>query len=190
MTAIGKTLEDDGTTVDPANHEYDTHDFFDALQAGNFPAVSYLKAAAFQDAHAGDSDPTDEQNFIVQVVTAVQASGDWDSTAIIFAYDDSDGWYDHQAPPIVNPSTSPSDALNGAGLCNLGAQQNVTPEPDDAAPRRASGGRRSAAPRARALRLRNAHPAPRRLAARKEELHRSHADRPDLDRSSSSRTTG
>ncbi len=123
VTSIGHTYEDDGVTKDPANHQYDSHDFFDALKAGNFPAVSYLKAPAFQDGHAGYSDPTDEQNFIVSVVNAVQESGDWASTAIIFAYDDSDGWYDHQAPPIVNPSTGVADALNGTGLCTSGAQQ-------------------------------------------------------------------
>jgi phospholipase C len=128
VTAIGHTLEDDGVTVDPANHNYDSHDFFDALHAGNFPAVSYLKAPAYQDGHAGYSDPVDEQAFILQVVTAVQSSGDWDSTAIVITYDDSDGWYDHQAPPIVNPSSSVEDALNvfvdgGVGECSHGAQQ-------------------------------------------------------------------
>jgi len=127
VTAIGSTLEDNGKTTDPANHQYDSHDFFDALQAGNFPAVSYLKAPAYQDGHPGYSDPIDEQAFIVKVVTAVQASGDWDTTAIILTYDDSDGWYDHQAPPIVNPSSSAADALNasdgGTGVCNHGAQQ-------------------------------------------------------------------
>jgi phospholipase C len=123
VTTIGNTLEDDGKTTDPANHQYDSHDFFDALQAGIFPAVSYLKAPAYQDGHAGYSDPIDEQNFIVKVVTAVQASGFWGTTAIVLVYDDSDGWYDHQAPPIVNPSMSAADALNAAGMCTSGAQQ-------------------------------------------------------------------
>jgi phospholipase C len=127
VTAIGNTLEDDGVTVDPANHQYDSHDFFDALQAGNFPAVSYLKAPGYQDGHPSYSNPIDEQAFIVKVVTAVQSSGDWDTSSIILAYDDSDGWYDHQAPPIVNPSSGAADALNGSdgggGLCNSGAQQ-------------------------------------------------------------------
>jgi phospholipase C len=135
VTAIGNTFEDDGVTVDPANHQYDSHDFFDALQAGNFPAISYLKAPAYQDGHPGYSDPIDEQNFIAQVVTAVQSSGDWDATAIVITYDDSDGWYDHQAPPIVNPSSSVVDALNGAGVdggpgtCSSGAQQNDAAAP-------------------------------------------------------------
>src|SRR5579863_3934672 len=35
VSAIGKTYEDDGVTLDPANHQYDTADFFTALSAGN-----------------------------------------------------------------------------------------------------------------------------------------------------------
>jgi phospholipase C len=124
VTAVGSSVEDDGKTVEPANHQYDSHDFFDALHAGNFPAVSYLKAPAYQDGHPGYSNPVDEQVFIQQVVTAVQSSGFWDSTAIVITYDDSDGWYDHQGPPIVNSSSSVMDALNGAGSCVSGVQQS------------------------------------------------------------------
>jgi hypothetical protein len=38
-------------------------------------------------------------------------------------YDDSDGWYDHVMPPIVNQSSDPAeDALLGAtGLCGTAA---------------------------------------------------------------------
>jgi phospholipase C len=124
VTSVGHTLEDDGMTKDPANHQYDSHDFFDSLQGGNFPAVSYLKAPGYQDGHPGYSDPIDEQAFIVKVITAVQQSGDWETTAIVITYDDSDGWYDHQAPSIVNVSSTAADALNGAGTCASGAQQN------------------------------------------------------------------
>ena len=123
IAAIGKSVQADGVTPEPANHQYDSHDFFDALAAGNLPAVAFVKAPAFQDGHPGYSNPIDEQNFIVSVVSAIQASQEWASTAIVFAYDDSDGWYDHQAPPIVNPSNGVADALNGTGLCNMGLQQ-------------------------------------------------------------------
>ena len=66
----------------------------------------------------------DEQNFTASVVTALQAAQEWSSTAVVVTYDDSDGWYDHQAPSIVNPSSSVADFLNGSGLCNSGAQQS------------------------------------------------------------------
>jgi phospholipase C len=119
VEAIGQSLIPHTNTPEPANHNYDTHDFFDALRAHNLPAVSFLKAPAFQDGHAGYSDPLDEQTFIVQVVNALQKSREWADTAVVIAYDDSDGWYDHQMPPIVNASASTAvDVLNGPAVCN------------------------------------------------------------------------
>jgi phospholipase C len=103
-------------TTDAANHQYDTHDFTDALAAGNLPAVSFLKAPKYQNAHAGNSDPIDEQTFVVNTVNAIEKSSLWSSTAIILAYDDSDGWYDH-LNNFVNGSATTGDTLNGAGVC-------------------------------------------------------------------------
>ena len=123
LAAVGKSVETDGVTPEPANHQYDSHDFLEALAAGSLPAVAFVKAAAFQDGHAGYCNPVDEQNFIVGVISAIQSSQEWVSTAVVLAYDDSDGWYDHQAPPIVYPSNGVADALNGPGLCNMGLQQ-------------------------------------------------------------------
>ena len=127
VAAIGHSLIPHTNTPEPANHNYDINDFFSALKAHNLPAVSFLKAAAFEDGHAGYSDPLDEQHFVVRVVNAVQNSPEWDRTAIIILYDDSDGWYDHQMPPIANPSFNPAvDTLNGAGVCQTsnGFQQD------------------------------------------------------------------
>jgi phospholipase C len=104
----------------PANHQYDTHDFFDAVRAGNFPAVSYLKAAGFQDGHAGYSSPLDEQTFVVNTINFLQSTPEWQSTAVVIAWDDSDGWYDHQMGPILNTSATPADALLGPGSCGDG----------------------------------------------------------------------
>jgi phospholipase C len=39
---------------------------------------------------------------------------------VVIAYDDSDGWYDHQMGPIVNKSKSPADALTAPGECGDG----------------------------------------------------------------------
>jgi phospholipase C len=107
--------------TDQANHQYDLSDFFNALSAGNMPAVSYLKAGAYQDGHAGYSSPLDEQTFLVNTINTIMNSPFWSSTAIIIAYDDSDGWYDHVMPPIVSPSMTPDDSLNAAGACGNGA---------------------------------------------------------------------
>jgi phospholipase C len=106
-----------GHNGDAANHQYDIHDFFDAVNGGNFPAVSYLKAPGYQDGHAGYSTPIDEQNFIVEVINFLEQQPDWPNTAVIINWDDSDGWYDHQLGQIVNQSQTSQDALNGPGLC-------------------------------------------------------------------------
>ena len=125
IRAIGSSYETGrGKVADPANHQYDTDDFFTALDNGVLPSVTFLKAPSFQDAHPGNSDPTDEQTFVVNVINALQESEFWESTAVVITYDDSDGWYDHQMPSIVNPSTSTTvDALNDPGVCTTGAQQ-------------------------------------------------------------------
>ena len=104
-----------------ANHQYDIHDFFDTVNAGNFPAVSFLKAPGYQDGHAGYSDPLDEQTFVVHVLNFLQRQPDWDNTVVVIAYDDSDGWYDHQMSPIVNQSRTAADALTAPGSCGTGA---------------------------------------------------------------------
>jgi len=105
----------------PANHEYDLTDFFAAVQNGNFPAVSFLKAQAYQDGHAGYSGPLDEQNFLVNLINFLEKQPTWKRTAVIVLYDDSDGWYDHQMGPIVNQSTGPADALTGPNACGTAA---------------------------------------------------------------------
>jgi phospholipase C len=103
--------------TDQANHQYDLQDFWSALDQGTLPAVSYLKAPGYEDGHAGYSSPLDEQRYIVDAINHLQKSKFWESTAVILAYDDSDGWYDHVMPPIVNGSATAEDSLSGEGRC-------------------------------------------------------------------------
>jgi len=118
VSAIGKT--------DQANHQYDLTDFFAALKNGNMPAVSYLKAGAYQDGHAGYSSPIDEQIFVVNTINAIMQSPFWQSTAIVIAWDDSDGWYDHQMGTIVTQSNVSDDQLLGPGNCGAPKANDVS----------------------------------------------------------------
>lgn len=104
---IGKT--------DQANHQYDITRFGLALKAHHLPAVSFLKAPGYQDGHAGYSDPLLEQEFLVTTINQLMQSPEWSQMAIIIAWDDSDGWYDHVMGPIVNHSQTIYDALTGKG---------------------------------------------------------------------------
>src|ERR1700722_2575663 len=94
--------------TDRANHQYALNDFFTTLKDGNMPSVSYLKGTTAESAHPGESDPLDEQKFVVNTVNKIEQSKFWSSTAIVITYDDSDGWYDHQAPTLLNGSDNSS----------------------------------------------------------------------------------
>ena len=83
---------------DRANHQYGLKNFWQAADAGNLPAVSFLPAASFlkvlqyQTGHSGYSDPLDEQAFLVSTINQRKQLPSWPSTAIIPTYGGSDGW--------------------------------------------------------------------------------------------------
>jgi phospholipase C len=109
--------------TDQANHQYALTDFWNAVAANNLPAVSFLKAPANETGHPSTSSPLLEQTFLVETINKLQQSPDWKDMAILIAWDDSDGWYDHVLAPIVSKSSDPNnDALLGpSGLCGTAA---------------------------------------------------------------------
>jgi phospholipase C len=109
--------------TDRANHQYDIADFWAAADSGRLPSVSYLKAPAYQDGHAGYSDPLDEQSWLASTVNRLESRPAWRSTAIIITWDDSDGWYDHVLGPIQTESQTSLDSLTGPGQCGHQAAQ-------------------------------------------------------------------
>jgi phospholipase C len=104
---------------DQAKHQYALTDFWNALENGNLPAVSFLKATSANTGHPADSTPLQEQTFLVNTINKLEQSPEWKDVAILITYDDSDGWYDHVLGPIVSPSNDANnDALLGpTGLC-------------------------------------------------------------------------
>jgi phospholipase C len=136
LAAIGtdsQTITAGVPQFDTANHQYDISDFDSLVGAishgflspDHLPAVSFLKAPGYQDGHAGYSDPLDEQKFVTSEINALQDTPDWASTAVVVAYDDSDGYYDHAYSGVHNPSDTsgaatppgPQDFLSGTGIC-------------------------------------------------------------------------
>ena len=104
-----------------ANHQYDLSDFAAVVNSPDMPAVSFLKASNYQDGHASYSDPIDEQAFLAAQINAIEKSPNWSSTMVVIAYDDSDGWYDHQAAKLTNASATSDDAA----FCTAAAASGV-----------------------------------------------------------------
>ena len=135
LAAVGHTLKPGGGALDPANHAYDLDDLYGAILAGNFPAVSYVKMPAYQDGHAGYSDPLDEQQGTVDLINFLQLQPEWKDTLVVITYDDSDGWYDHlYAQPTWASYDPNADQVNGPGKCGAGVATQVQPNGLDGKP--------------------------------------------------------
>jgi phospholipase C len=91
-------------TTDQANHQYDLNDFLAAAEAGNLPAVSFVKSTRSDSHPIGQSNPFLEQIFLVTYINKLMALKEWKDMAIIITWDDAGGWYDHVMPPIINDS--------------------------------------------------------------------------------------
>jgi phospholipase C len=136
------------------NHQYDMSDFDQLvaaigahqLPARDLPAVSFLKAPGFEDGHAAYSDPQDEQQFIASEINALEKTPDWNSTAVVISYDDSDGWYDHATSGVTNPSLSDADNLTNTAKTGTPSGQ-CGPKPQTGAPLGGEQGRCGLGPR-------------------------------------------
>jgi phospholipase C len=115
VTMIGQT--------DQANHQYDLSSFWNSAIYGTLPAVSFIKFQSADTGHPSDSTALAEQHYLVETINALQRLPQWNNMAIMITYDDSDGWYDHVMPPIVNQSSDPANdtLLGSTGLCGTAA---------------------------------------------------------------------
>lgn len=109
------------------SHNYPTSALNTAATQGTLPQVAwYLPTQvehAPQSACAGENDT-------VRLVNAVMKGPQWSSTAIVIAWDDWGGYYDHVAPPVVDgvrygfrvpmivisPYTAPGPSADGGSI--------------------------------------------------------------------------
>jgi phospholipase C len=73
--------------------------FIKDVQHGNMPAVSWLIPHESYNEHPGGPSVCSGENWTVDQVNAVMQSKYWGSTAIVIAWDDFGGFYDHVPPP-------------------------------------------------------------------------------------------
>jgi phospholipase C len=77
-------------------------EFWEDVEAGRLPAVSWLIPPVEESEHPPQGDMCDGQNWTVRVMNALQRSPQWDSTAVILTWDDFGGFYDHVPPPHLD----------------------------------------------------------------------------------------
>ena len=91
----------DGTPA-KAEHLRDETEFIAAAQAGNLPAVAFVKPLGEVNEHPGYTNVLDGEQHTEALINAVRNGPDWKNTAIIITYDENGGFWDHVAPPAID----------------------------------------------------------------------------------------
>ena len=86
-----------------AGHIRDATDFFEDMKSGKLPNVSFIKATGARDEHPANSAPRWGEDWVMSLLKAIGGSALWSKTAIVVAYDEGGGFWDHVAPPTPDP---------------------------------------------------------------------------------------
>jgi phospholipase C len=84
----------------------------DAATAGGLPAVCWIIPNGGFWEHPTNS-PWNGAILISRVLEALLAGPNWETTALVVTYDESDGHYDHVPPPRPSYSTDPDEFITG-----------------------------------------------------------------------------
>jgi phospholipase C len=91
------TVKDDGQLDDIKS----VNEFDRAARTGKLPSVSWVIPNSVVSEHPM-SKVSAGQAYVTGLVNELMCGPDWDSTAILFSYDDWGGFYDHVVPPDVD----------------------------------------------------------------------------------------
>lgn len=76
-------------------------EFIPDVEAGRLPAVSWLIPPLRLSDHPPYS-VCEGENWVVRILNTLQRSPEWERTAVVIAWDDFGGFYDHAPPPHVD----------------------------------------------------------------------------------------
>ena len=82
------------------SHIVPIEDYYEDLANNTLPAVSYVVPSGASE-HPPGSIAAGEA-FVRTLVTSLQRSKAWSSSAFLWTYDDWGGWYDHVRPPVAD----------------------------------------------------------------------------------------
>jgi phospholipase C len=77
----------------------DLSEYYEDLERGTLPAVAYIAPSGSSEHPPGDLQSG--QKLVRSLLSALMRSGAWRSSAFMWTYDGSGGWYDHVRPPKV-----------------------------------------------------------------------------------------
>ncbi|HXC06927.1 MAG TPA: alkaline phosphatase family protein [Bacteroidia bacterium] len=96
----------DGTSAKAA-HLKDETDFIAAAKSGTLPSVSFVKPLGLDNEHPGYANLEQGENHTLDLINDVLNGPDGKDAVIIITYDENGGFWDHVAPPVIDPKWGP-----------------------------------------------------------------------------------
>ena len=84
---------------DLRSHVVDLSQYYRDLAAGALPAVAYVSSSGSSERSARSIEAG--QELVQRLLTQLMLSDAWPSSAFLWSYDGSGGWFDHVRPPVV-----------------------------------------------------------------------------------------
>jgi phospholipase C len=91
----------DGTAA-KKEHLKDEKDFLQAAKEGSLPAVSFVKPLGINNEHPGYSNIITGETHAIELINTVLNGPNGKDAVIILTYDENGGFWDHQAPPVID----------------------------------------------------------------------------------------
>jgi phospholipase C len=85
-----------------SSHIVDLEEYFEDLESGTLPAVSYIVTPAGGASEQAPGTAKVGQRLVAKLANALMRSSQWKSSAFMWTYDGWGGWYDHVKPPRVD----------------------------------------------------------------------------------------
>ena len=86
-------------TPGQAAHLKDESDLVQAIRTDTLPAVTFYKPIGTNNEHPGYANLLDGEMHAASLIQSIMASKAWKSTAVVLAYDENGGFWDHVSPP-------------------------------------------------------------------------------------------
>lgn len=96
----------DGTTA-KKEHLKDETEFITAAKNGTLPSVSFVKPLGLNNEHPGYANVAAGENHTIELINDVLNGPNGKDAAIIITYDENGGFWDHVAPPVIDPKWGP-----------------------------------------------------------------------------------
>jgi phospholipase C len=84
------------------DHLLDLNTFYELLDQGNIPAISFIRSLDKNSMHPGDSNLATGLEWTADLVERIQNSSIWNECAIVISYDENGGRWDHVPPPQID----------------------------------------------------------------------------------------